>query len=60
MATMIPKTPNTYDPASLEGLMFAALNLLPDDYYVFHSIRLTALTDNVLKESETDFVIFSR
>lgn len=35
MAIMIPETPHIFEPASQEGLMFDALTLLPDDYYVF-------------------------
>lgn len=34
MAIMIPETPHIFEPASQEGLMFDALTLLPDDYYV--------------------------
>ena len=37
MAVMIPEVPREYDPLSLEGDMFKALNGLPDDYYVIHS-----------------------
>ena len=57
---MIPNTPHEFEPASQEGLMFAALAKLPDEYYVFHSFRITEVTDNILHESETDFVIFHR
>ncbi|MBR3354516.1 MAG: NERD domain-containing protein [Oscillospiraceae bacterium] len=60
MAVMIPEKPRDYDPASQEGLMFEALSSLPDEYYVFHSLRLTTVTDNVFRESETDFVVFNR
>ena len=38
MALMIPEMPRDFDPASLEGLIFDALALLPEDYYVFHSL----------------------
>lgn len=60
MAIMIPDTPHVFDPASQEGLMFDALSKLPDDYYVFHSFRITSVTENTFYESETDFVIFNR
>ena len=60
MAIMIPEKPRDFDPASQEGLMFEALALLPEDYYVFHSFRITDTKDNTFQESETDFVIFNR
>ena len=60
MAIMIPETPHIFEPASQEGLMFDALTLLPDDYYVFHSFRISTVQDNTFHESETDFVIFHK
>lgn len=57
---MIPNKPHQFEPASQEGLMFDALKLLSDDYYVFHSFRITSVKDNILRESETDFVVFNR
>ena len=60
MAILIPEKPHQFDPASQEGLMFDALKLLSDDYYVFHSFRITSVNDNMFSESETDFVIFNR
>ena len=60
MAIMIPDKPRTFSPASQEGLMFEALALLPDDYYVFHSFRITEVDKNILHESETDFVIYNQ
>ena len=60
MAILIPEKPHQFDPASQEGLMFDALKLLSDDYYVFHSFRITSVNDNMFRESETDFVIFNR
>ena len=60
MAIMIPETPLIFEPASQEGLMFDALTLLPDDYYVFHSFRISTVQDNTFHESETDFVIFHK
>ncbi len=60
MATMLPNTPRTFTPASLEDIMFEALKALPDDYYVFHSFKITSTADNTLDESEMDFLIFHR
>ena len=58
MATMIPEKPHHFPPESQEGIMFDAFELLPDGYYVFHSLRITSVEDNTFRESETDFVIF--
>lgn len=60
MAIMIPDKPHEFEPASQEGLMFDALKKLPDEYYVFHSFRITSVNENTFYESETDFVIFNR
>lgn len=60
MAIMIPEKPRNFDPASQEGLIFNALALLPEDYYVFHSFRITDTRDGTFRESKTDFVIFNR
>ena len=38
--------------------MFDELNNLPDDYYVFHSFSIVTVAEEILKESEIDFVIF--
>ena len=54
MAIMIPEKPRDFDPASQEGLIFDALALLPEDYYVFHSFRITDTRDGTFRESETD------
>ena len=43
MATMIPDIPKEFDPRSHEGLMFAELDDLPDDYYVFHSFEIVSI-----------------
>ena len=59
MALMIPERPRDFDPLSLEGEMFKALSTLPDDYYVIHSFRNVFVEDNVLHESEADFVVFN-
>lgn len=58
MATMIPDKPKEFDPKSHEGVMFDELNQLPEDYYVFHSFEILTLKDNLIAESEADFVIF--
>lgn len=60
MAIMIPNRPHAFAPASLEGVMFTALEKLPDEYYVFHSLRLSTVVDNTIHESETDFVVFNK
>ena len=60
MAIMIPNRPHTFSPASLEGIMFEGLEKLPDDYYVFHSLRISTVVDNTFHESETDFVVFNK
>ena len=54
MAIMIPNRPHAFAPASLEGVMFTALEKLPDEYYVFHSLRLSTVVDNTFHESETE------
>lgn len=59
MAIMIPNIPHKFAPASQEGIMFDALNHLPDDYYVFHSFRITSVVNSQFNESETDFVVFN-
>lgn len=58
MAKMIPDIPREFDPKSQEGLMFEELNNLPENYYVFHSFSIVTVDGTVVKESETDFVIF--
>lgn len=58
MALMIPQVVRDFDEYSLEDVMFSALSLLPDDYYVIHSFKNLWVDNNVLHESETDFVIF--
>lgn len=60
MAVMIPEVPNDFAPASQEGLMFEALQELPDEYYVFHSLRMVTVQNDILHESETDFVVYNR
>ena len=58
MATMIPDKPREFEANSLEDIMFDELANLPREYYVFHSFSIVSVTDSVLYESETDFVIF--
>ena len=60
MAIMIPNRPHAFAPASLEGVMFTALEKLPDEYYVFHSLKISTVVDNIFHESETDFVVFNK
>ena len=43
MAVMIPEKPNIFHESSLEDVMFKALENLPEEYYVFHSFRITKL-----------------
>ena len=57
MAIMSEK-PRKFALGSLEGEMFSALEKLPDGYFVFHSFRITEVANDILQESETDFVIF--
>ena len=59
MAKMIPEIPRDFAPSSLEGVMFESLSNLPEEYYVFHSFKIVTIRDGVIRESETDFVIFN-
>lgn len=59
-AHMIPSRPKDFDPASKEGLVFNALEKLPEDYYVFHSVSETVVQEGTLYEREIDFVIANR
>jgi hypothetical protein len=59
MAIMIPDKPIEVTAASLEAEMFAALENLSDDYYVFHSFVLISNVNGTQYESETDFIIFN-
>lgn len=62
MAIMIPDRPLDFDPASQEDVMFDALeNLLPADYYVFHSFQVAQVEpepDGTRRVRETDFLIY--
>jgi len=59
MAIMIPAIPHEYTEASQEGFLFAALSALPDDYYVFHSLKIASVRTNTFQENEGDFVVFN-
>lgn len=56
---MIPAIPHEYTEASQEGVLFAALSALPDDYYVFHSLKIASVRTNTFQENEGDFVVFN-
>ena len=58
MAYMIPEKPREYDPKSKEGQMFHALENLPREYYVVHSLKMTNVVNNALISREADFVVF--
>lgn len=58
MATMIPGKPVEIQEGSREDEMFIALSKLPGEYYVFHSFLLISNIEGILRESETDFIIF--
>lgn len=57
MAHMIPTKPKDFDEKSEEGIVFKALEKLPDDYYVFHSVKVENVQRNKLFEREMDFVV---
>lgn len=59
MAHMMPPKPRECTKNSLEDVMFESLSQLPDDYFVFHSFKIITVRDDLLQESETDFVIFN-
>ena len=58
MAIMIPQTIRNFEKASLEDVMFNALTNLSDEYFIFHSFRITNVNNGTLNENETDFIIF--
>lgn len=61
MAIMIPEKPREFKPESREGIMFSALEKLPDDYYVVHSYQISKINrNNSVIDAEADFVIFNR
>lgn len=57
---MLPDKPRHFAPQSKEDIMFESLKKLSDDYYVFHSFRVTSITNNTIRENEIDFLIFHR
>lgn len=59
MANMIPVEGNEFDIKSKEKEMFDALKTLSNDYYIFHSYRITSLTERGLNENEIDFLVFN-
>ena len=60
MAIMVPSIPNNFVPASREGEIFNSLKRLPNDYYVFHSLRIIKIKNNEWIENEIDFVVFNK
>ena len=55
---MIPESPREFKKESREGEMFHALENLPHEYYVVHSLKTANLVKNSLLSREADFVIF--
>lgn len=62
MAHMVPSLgPASFAPESLEDLIYNALSLLSDDYWVVHSFKMVGVTDEgSLSEREADFVVFNK
>lgn len=59
MAKMIPASgPREHTAASKEGRIFNSLSLLPDDYYVVHSLDSIVKREGKFAERELDFVVF--
>ena len=58
MAIMIPEKPHEYDPSSQEGIIFDALKMLSDEYFVIHSMKIATINNNVYQENEGDFIVF--
>lgn len=59
MANMIPSHPKMYAIESKENVIFDALAELDDSFYIFHSFQITMDKKNVMRDSETDFVVFN-
>lgn len=62
MVVFIAEKPQDFTPASHEDEIFYALkeNLPQDEeYYVFHSFRVTNVCENIVHPKEIDFVIFN-
>ncbi len=60
MAILLPDKPKTIDARSLEDVIFESLKKLDDEYYVFHSFSITNVSNDILYESEADFLIFNQ
>ena len=60
MAVMIPDKPLEFHKWSKEDVIFEALKSMPDDYYVFHSFRISKVKNGMLEDAEADFVVFNR
>ena len=59
MAVMIPEKPNVFQESSLENVMFDALEKLPEEYYVFHSFRITKVISHTIHErTETTILLY--
>ncbi len=58
MAIMIPNTPRMFSEASKEGDVFRALEKLPREYYVIHSLKTVRVMKNSIFTREADFIIF--
>lgn len=59
-AHMIPPVPKDFDEKSNEGIVFRALEKLPEDYYVFHSVMVNDVVNHNLIEREIDFVVINQ
>lgn len=59
MAKMIPTEITFFKEESNEQTLFEALKNLSDDYYVFHSYRVSQMASDCLSEYEADFLIFN-
>jgi hypothetical protein len=58
MAIMYPKNISECTPTDSEKIVYNALKTqLPDDYEVFYSVRWTSRQNNMLAESEADFIV---
>ena len=60
MAIMIPTVPFDNDVRSRENDIFNALKSLSDDYFVFHSLKVSKVKNRTWYEKEIDFVIYNR
>lgn len=60
MAHMIPAHPRNFVASSEEGIIFDALEKLPNDYWIVHSFRFLNIDDEKNIEREIDFVVFNK